>query len=82
MKTGSEMIADERRRQIDVKGYTAQHDDEITDGNLAKMAEELVGSNLWWNTDGQRSGRIRTLVVAGALLAAEIDRIGRLGQIP
>ena len=26
MKTGIEMIADERQRQIDVEGYSAQHD--------------------------------------------------------
>jgi hypothetical protein len=38
MKTGIELIAEERKRQIEVEGWTAEHDDEHTDGELALAA--------------------------------------------
>lgn len=38
MKTGIELIAEERQRQIDVEGWTPEHDDELVNGELANMA--------------------------------------------
>lgn len=38
IKTGIEYIATERQRQIDVEGYTSEHDDKHTDGELAAAA--------------------------------------------
>lgn len=37
-KTGSEIIAEERARQINVEGWTPEHDDKHTDGQLAAAA--------------------------------------------
>ena len=36
--TGAELIAKERRRQIEKEGWTAEHDDEHADGSLALAA--------------------------------------------
>ena len=38
MKTGIELIADERLRQISEEGWTPEHDDEHGDGSLAMAA--------------------------------------------
>lgn len=38
MKTGIEIISEERQRQIDVEGYTTEHDDQHDDGSLACAA--------------------------------------------
>src|SRR5690606_3880932 len=38
MKTAIELIADERRRQIEVEGWTLDHDDKHTDGSIADAA--------------------------------------------
>jgi len=113
--TGAEMIAAERQRQIDVEGYTPEHDDEYTGHKLAMAAVcyaapypvffrytsvDLVAfSDPWpeiWDQRGDtrhRSDdgderlldadeipldeRIKDLVKAGALVAAEIDRLQR-----
>jgi hypothetical protein len=89
MRTGIEIIAEERKRQIEVKNWTPEHDAEHTDESLAMAAchyalpnhldSPLV--NLWpkswdvhWCKKGQ-STRIRDLAKAGALIAAEIDRL-------
>ena len=97
--TGAELIARERRRQVRVKGYTAEHDDEHDQGELAKAAicyaipsRAAVQAVQWWpwanapvvnhnvhNPRGRES-RIRELAKAGALIAAEIDRLRRLGR--
>jgi len=123
MKSGVELIAEERSRQINEEGWTAEHDDQHTDGELAEAAacyaahaqsisfagEEvntgrdgiqvigereclipttskvLVSRNHrwpwdlgWWKpSPGTNEGRIRELQKAGALIAAEIDRLKR-----
>ena len=38
MKTGIELIQEERQRQIDVEGWTAEHDSHHTNGELAAAA--------------------------------------------
>lgn len=35
MKTGAELIAEERQRQIEVEGWTPEHDDQHSAGDLA-----------------------------------------------
>lgn len=37
-KTGIELIAEERQRQIEVKGFTTEHDKQYTNGELASAA--------------------------------------------
>jgi len=99
--TGTELIAAERKRQIEEEGWTAEHDDdEHGDGELALAAScyalcsnkiAIVGNNAvivdlikllwpwdqkWWKPSPE--DRIKELTKAGALIAAEIDRLQRL----
>ena len=96
MKTGIELIAEERQRQIEVEGWTKEHDAEHTNDSLAlaavcyAMPSELrhysycplrkervpdfwPWAKSWWKPCPE--DRIRELVKAGALIAAEIDRL-------
>ena len=119
MMSGAELIAAERQRQIEVEGWTPEHDDEHDEGELAlaavcyaspvrlyKIEEFAIGLEVadpWpssWD-DGwdkrfeygerrENSGnvpptpttytaeeRLDLLIKAGALIAAEIDRLQR-----
>lgn len=91
---GVSRIADERRRQIDAEGYTPLHDSEHEDGDIACAAAvyaapdwartEGVMDLLWpgaWAFKPTPTDRIRELVKAGALIAAEIDRLRALLQL-
>jgi hypothetical protein len=96
-KTGIELIAEERQRQIEVEGWTAEHDDQYKEDQLSsaaacyaftpKMKDEFsdgsqVPSQMWpWKACWWKptpDDRIRELQKAGALIAAEIDRLQRL----
>jgi hypothetical protein len=92
--TGAELITAERQRQIDVEGWTAQHDDRHTNHELVAAAccyasppKERPASHhhiielwpwdiLWWKPSPE--DRVRELTKAGALIAAEIDRLHRI----
>lgn len=92
---GVTAIAAERARQVDVEGWTSGHDDMHRRGELALAAESyLFGtrtapnneppsmwpstwSSEWWKTPEDYR---KSLVKAGALIAAEIDRIDRRRQ--
>ena len=88
--TGTERIAAERKRQIDVEGWTAEHDDKHTNGELveaaATYAYQALGSRvpaiaLWpWDLCSWKPSEnpVRNLEKAGALIAAEIDRLQRI----
>jgi len=85
---GIELIAAERERQIKKKGWTPEHDsahvhDELICAAVAYAAQDST----WWpfkpeefkpstNPD-DKQGRVRDLAKAGALIAAEIDRLQR-----
>lgn len=100
MATGIELIAAERRRQIEKEGWSKEHDESHYMGELASaavcyaMTEEQrkqlwrlsTTANevpsvpplwpfaaFWWKPSPQ--DRKRELVKAGALIAAEIDRL-------
>lgn len=84
MKTGAELIADERSTH-EAKGWTAEHDDQHTDLDMPPVAIHLILDHAdplhdWGLVEKTKreGGRIRQLVVAGALIAAEIDRLQRL----
>lgn len=100
MKTGIELIAGERLRQIHMEGYDAANDDQFTEQELAKAAAAyalpdvekcliLKGpiygthgtalANLLWPFEGMMKNgpRLNELIKAGALIAAEIDRLLR-----
>jgi len=87
---GATRITVERQRQIDVEGWTPEHDDQWT---AAQLAEAALCYLLMAREDGPRLGHvpviwpwhpdwwkpsdepIRNLEKAGALIAAEIDRL-------
>jgi hypothetical protein len=88
--TGAERIAAERQRQVEREGWTPEHDDRHADEELARAAAcyatpRLLGGSLppqdwpwavkWWKPTPD--DRIRELEKAGALIAAEIDRLQR-----
>jgi hypothetical protein len=86
---GVELIAQERQRQAEQEGFTSENDEQWTCGELTKAAAfyalygvELpagVGfvSELWpWSMAWCKpKNRLRNLARAGALIAAEIDRL-------
>jgi len=91
-KGGTELIADERMRQMLQEGWTLDHDDEHDYGELsiaaacyavegtdARVVEGICDPlDAWpWNREWdkrKKHDRLRRLVIAGALIAAEIDR--------
>ena len=112
METGIEIIAKERKRQVEEEGYTSEYDDRQEDGSLANASavyamtpdklDEFIESGytimeVVWPWDNQFykpskgniytsenppqeniDNRIHELAKAGALIAAEIDRLLRL----
>lgn len=92
-----EEIAAERRRQIEVEGWTPEHDDAHASGDLAKAAAvyaalgsapvgAMLGASimealrkLWpWSLSWLKpKDERRNLVIAGALILAEIERLDR-----
>lgn len=90
-KSGVELIAEERREQIEKHGWDIDHDKIHTRGELRKLAailccqdtdarvEELgefcSGYDIWGLESKLASDSINRLKVAGALIAAEIDRL-------
>lgn len=87
---GAGLIAAERARQITAEGWTPEHDDEHEGNELLQAAvwyldngaEFDFGLSLppWpWEPAAWKPSddRVRQLVKAGALIAAEIDRLKR-----
>jgi|SRR5579883_797598 len=96
--TGADLIAVERRRQLEKEGWTPEHDDEHVLSELSKAASAYLSAATrqvcspntfflwaqkppewpwdfrWWKPSPDP---IRNLVKAGALIAAEIDRLIR-----
>lgn len=93
MPNALELIAAERRRQIEAEGWTPEHDDEHDDHQLSQAAAcyalgvpAAVGMDgarvpLWpWSREWWKpTDRVRDLVKAGALIVAEIERLQRAG---
>ena len=89
MKTGVELIAEERKRQIEVEKWDEEHDDKHSKGEIANAARcyAIPGVKSWWTTGldwpwnvswwKPSDDPIRNLTKAGALIAAEIDRLQR-----
>lgn len=91
MKTGVELIAEEREKQIKKHGYNVSHDYDYKDKELlyaalAYLKQSIFGNALqtesyafedwpwdmkYWHNDGY----IENLKKAGALIAAELDRV-------
>lgn len=91
MSFGLELIAEERQRQIESEGWTDQHDDGHYSEELARAAACYATPKFWrssavlnvlwpWRQTWWKptpNDRIRELAKAGALIAAEIDRLHR-----
>lgn len=89
---GVSMIAAERRRHVEVEGWTPERDDRYEDHQLSQAAacyciglpfaggEGDVRVQLWpWDMQWWKpKDRLHDLARAGALIAAEIDRIRRV----
>lgn len=85
MSNAIDDIAAERRRQIDVEGWTPEHDDAHGDGEMSNAAAYYALSgdqhdSIWpWDWKWcKRTTRRRDLVKAGALIVAEIERLDRI----
>lgn len=86
---GAALIAEERQRQVSEKGWTAEHVDAYDKGELTDQAVALAvrqawtdisrdeAFDIWGLAHAHQNDRVRQLVIAGALIAAEIDRIRR-----
>ena len=88
MESGIELMARERLEQKEKHGFTDAHDDAYfnADGELEAAALFVLTNGvtpyptLWdprWREKLAGKDNIEKLVVAGALLAAEIDRLQR-----
>lgn len=85
--SGAERITRERARHTDGEGFTPEHDAQFTNGELLEAAECYLTATWFlpseppfgWpfgSADWKPSqDRIRNLEKAGALIAAEIDRL-------
>lgn len=80
----------ERQRQITAEGWTPQHDDEHSTGDLARAAacyanpdllyvlQGTIGLGWPWSVEQWKpAGRRRNLIKAGALILAELERLDR-----
>lgn len=89
---GADLIAAERQRQVEQEGWTPGHDDEHGDGSIAEAAlsylllyakgRDAIATMQWpWDEGSWKPSddSVRNLVKAGALIAAEIDRLQRAG---
>lgn len=91
--TGAQLIAAERQRQIEVEGWSSENDDQYENDELLHAAAVYMsatsayGSPLedvawpWdpeWFKPGTPVDKVRCLTKAGAILAAEIDRLKRV----
>ena len=91
MYTGIELIAAERKRQIEVEGWTPDNDDAHISGAMAVAAgcyalfadafpnageppPQWPWDAKWWKPKDY----VYDLVRAGALIAAELDRVLRI----
>ena len=88
-KTGAELIAEERLRQVDLEGYSLEHDiswnrpDQFLKAAVAYVLTAIGGrysqtATSWWPKEWDPAmfkpkDFFRDLVRAGALIAAAID---------
>lgn len=84
---GARLIAAERSRQTEAEGYTQEHDAEHDRGELVSAAIWYAtrhasltfdGRAQWplgWQFKPDKDDPVHDLVRAGALIAAEIDRL-------
>ncbi len=93
---GVELIAEERERQIEKEGWTAKHDDSFNEiGRLSMAGACYAAFSMVRNKDNPppvwplgkehwkpSPSALRNLAKAGALIAAEMDRLMRMDEQP
>ncbi len=88
MKTGVQLIEEERNEQLEHHKFGLEQDQQYRDGDLADAAvtyiiygrkgiteEDLADIYPWNELTFKPKDRIKNLQKAGALIAAEIDRL-------
>lgn len=85
--SGLELIEEERLRQLETEGYDSEHDAQHDTGKLWRAGVAYAtGNRHWWPWDidsykpearEEEHPTVRDLVKAGALIAAELDRLQR-----
>lgn len=99
MPTGAQLISSERFRQIEIEGWTDEHDDAHDNCELSSAAccyaDPGANGPYSYNTPGQpppgwpwgpefwkpKEDPVLNLIRAGALIAAEIDRMLRQREL-
>ncbi len=85
-KTGVQLIADERLRQIKGEGFSEIKDDLHDNGQMEEYAKFLLSGNKFyfpvgwdpkWALKRFTRPHRENLIKAGALIAAELDRLNR-----
>jgi hypothetical protein len=85
--TGVQAIEGERRRQVAIEGWTPEHDSAYRNGELTRAAAcYALGARppgMWpWADSWWKPGtKERNLEKAGALIAAELDRLTAGGSV-
>jgi len=96
MKSGIELITEERQHQIDKHGFTAEHhalnsekwynDDQLIEAANTLSMKEIVSclvpinwDIVWFEKLCQKPYKER-LIIAGALISAELDRLNYLEE--
>ena len=85
MKNGIELISDERKRQIEEEGFSKLMDSYLNPNDLTMASICYMKANLmsfenaiedfpWASSCFKPKDKLRNLVRAGALIAAEIDK--------
>jgi len=88
VRAGTELIAEERQRQIDKEGWTEDHDAGHQENEILHAAicyainadePDDTGPHMMWPWEDKwwkptKGDTVRDLVKSGALIAAEIDR--------
>jgi len=91
-QSGIDLISAERNRQMQIEGWTYEHDDlhqlgEMIQAAAAYEVQTLTGCfdaqppPMWpWEKECWKPAKnpVRNLTKAGALIAAEIDRLNRM----
>ena len=85
MKTGIELIAEERQEQIEKHGFDIKNDQDYSQNELIKAALFAINPDqfewpYYWGEEFRhkiksKPNSVERLKIAGALIAAEIDRL-------
>ena len=85
-KTAIELVAQERKEQIEKHGFTPEKDDKLDSGEMLRLANYIISADSdykpehWDNEYFMKvfsKPRIEQLSIAGAMVIAEMERLKR-----